>query len=777
MTGDRPILRALDLRLVPCAVAAWLVTWLGLNVSPTTSYVLAGIAGVAVLPAMRWRAPAGAQLALVSGVAAAAALAVGLRVGARDASPLIELAAHHASVGVTAVVADDPHPIQSAIAGPPEVAVPVRLQAATGAGRRWRLSGSALVLAPAATWAGLLPSQRFTAYGRLLPPRGGDLTVAVLSARGPPREVTAPSLLQRAAGGLRAGLRRACGRLPAGARGLLPGLVDGDVSGISPSLTASFRATGLTHLTAVSGANCTIISGAVLFLLRGLRVGPRTSAVCAGLALAGFVVLARPSPSVLRAAVMGSLALIALATGRPRAALPGLAATVLVLMFVSPDLGSSPGFAMSALATAGLLLLAPAWARTLRGWRVPGGLAEALAIATAAHLASAPLIAAISGQVSVVSIPANVLAEPAVAPATVLGVAAAVVAPASASAAAGLAWVAGWPARWIVGVAVHGAALPDAVLTWPTGTGGALLLAVSFAALLLLLRWRASRRITVAALVGSTLVLLMVRLVAPGWPPSDWVLLACDVGQGDGLILNAGGGDVVVVDTGLQPGPIAGCLRAVHAHRVRLLIASHLDADHVDGVPGVFAGRRVDAVVTGPLRDPAAGWAALSAAASDDGLGVTQLSAPHTWRFGGLTLEVLGPTHVAHGTESDPNNSTLVIRATVGGERILLTGDAGPEEQHDLVSSGADLRADVLKVPHHGSAHFDPAFLAATGARLAVISVGAHNDYGQPAPPLLAALRKAGMRIDRTDQEGSVAVCLRSGSLSVSTHHSRAPPG
>ncbi len=769
-------MNGIDVRLAPAAVAVWLITWLGLNVAPATSFVLAGFCGVGALIAWLTRTPLGYALALVAGAAAAAALAIGWRVAARDASPLMDLARHHGSARLTVVVAGDPHPIASAIPGQREVAVPVTLRSATAAGRRWRLSGSGLVLAPLDSWGALLPSQRLVADGRLLPPRGGDLTVAVLSARSPPLDVSAPSRLQRLAGGLRAGLRRAVAGLPDGPRGLLPGLVDGDTSGLSPALTADFQTTGLTHLTAVSGANCSIVAGAVLFLLRWLRAGPRTSAVCAGMALIGFVILARPSPSVLRAAVMGALALVALATGRPRAAVPGLAATVLALMFVSPALAADPGFAMSALATAALLLVAPAWARRLRSWHVPAGLAEALAIATAAHVASAPLVAAISGQVSLVSIPANVLTEPAVAPATVLGVLVAMVAPISLGAATGIAWIAGWPARWIVAVAQHGAAMPDAVLRWPQGMGGALLLAAVIGATVWLLWWRPTRRVAGAGMVGAALVVVPVQLVAPGWPPPGWRFVACDVGQGDGLVLNAGGGNVVVVDAGLQSPSIDDCLRTLHARRVRLLLASHLDADHVDGAPGVFDGRRVDAVATGPVRSPPTGWATLSAAAAGHGLTVQQWVAGQRWRFGDVRLEVLAPTRASHGTTSDSNNSSLIVRATVGGQRILLTGDAAPEEQHALVRSGVDLRADVLKVPHHGSEYFDQGFLAATGARLAVISVGAHNDYGQPAPTLLAALRGLGMRVKRTDEEGSIATCSVRRVQSVSSHRARASP-
>jgi len=127
--------------------------------------------------------------------------------------------------------------------------VRARVTEVSAAGRTYSLGGGILVLATDARWRDLLPSQPLRAAGRLSAPRGGDLTVAVLSARGPPGDVGRPSLLQRVAGHLRAGLRRACRGLPARERGLLPGLVVGDTAGLDPALAQEFRATGLTHVT------------------------------------------------------------------------------------------------------------------------------------------------------------------------------------------------------------------------------------------------------------------------------------------------------------------------------------------------------------------------------------------------------------------------------------------------------------------------------------------------------------------------------------------------
>ena len=765
-----PAAPVIDLRLVPAALAGWLVTWLGLVVPPGASLGLAVAAGVgtAIAVLSPWRA--GPALVLALGCVAASAAAVGVQVAARDASPLAGLARDRQDARLRVVVADDPKPVTGGPGGQHRVALPARVTEVSAGERHWRLSGRVLVLAPAAGWSTLLPSQHLTVEGRVLSPLSGDLTVAAVAARGPPQDVGRPSLLQRAAGRLRYGLRDAAHSLPDGPRGLLPGLVVGDISRLDPALEADFRTTGLTHLVAVSGANCAIVAGAVLLLLRALRAGPRTSAVAAGLALVGFVVLARPSPSVLRAAAMGGLALAALATGRARAGLPALAAVVLGLVLVSPGLARSAGFAMSVVATGALLLVAPAWAASLRARGVPALLAEAVAVPAAAHLATAPLIAAVSGRVSLIAIPANLLAAPAVAPATVLGVLAAVTAPLSGGLAAACAWLAGWPVRWIVAVAERGARVPDAALGWPAGARGAVLLAVACYGGALLARSRAARRMALAASLGAALVAVPVRVVAPGWPPAGWLFVACDVGQGDGLVLDAGPGAAVVVDTGPDPVLADGCLRRLHISRIPLLVITHLHADHIGGLAGTLRGRSVGAIVTGPLDEPTPAWHDLVAAAAHQGLTVGQPAVGHAWQVGAVRLQVLGPDIAYHGTRSDPNNSSLVLRATVGGYRVLLAGDAEIAAQRALLRSGLDLHADVLKVPHHGSAYSEPDFLAAIGARVGVISVGAGNDYGLPAQVLLSTLDHLGMHVLRTDRDGDVAFCVQQGKLVVATH-------
>ena len=472
--------------------------------------------------------------------------------------------------------------------------------------------------------------------------------------------------MQRAAEVLRAGLRRAVEPLPEAERGLLPGLVVGDTSALQPEVRDDFRTVGLTHLTAVSGTNVAIVTGAVLLLARRLRVGLRARPVLAALALAGFVVLARPSPSVLRAGVMGLVALVALGSGGRAVAMPALATAVLALVLVDPDLAAAPGFALSVLATSGLLLLAPGWREALAR-RLPGWLADALAVPAAAQVVCGPVVVALSAQLGLLSVPANLLAVPAVAPATVTGVVAALLAPVWLPAAQAVAWVGWLPTTWLVRLADAGAAFPGAAVPWPAGARGAVLLAVLTLVLALAVRRRRWRRVLAAGTAGAVAAAAGLTLLRPSWPPADWVAVVCDVGQGDALVLAAGTGTAVVVDAGPEPAVVDRCLRRLHVDRVPLVLLTHLHADHVDGLPGVLDGREVGAVQVGPLQDPPEQAAEVRRQVDAAGVPLTTPALGERRRLPRGSWTVLAPTRAYRGTSSDPNNSSLVLLVEVGG--------------------------------------------------------------------------------------------------------------
>ncbi|HEX6684471.1 MAG TPA: ComEC/Rec2 family competence protein [Candidatus Limnocylindrales bacterium] len=777
MTGHPAAGRLADLRLVPVGLGCWAAALASLHLGLRVGLLAGGAATLAVaiaaVLAPRWR---WVLLSALVGLALGS-LATAARQAGGESAEVRSLVSARAQARVVLTVGDDPRPVRGTAGRAPIWVVPARL---TSVDDRLRVDVRVLVLATDDGWRSLLPGQRVAAIVRFGQSRGGDLNAAVLSASSAPEPLGRPPWVQRAAATLRTGLQRACEPLDDRPGGLLPGLVVGDTSRLPPTLEQQFRDVGLTHLTAVSGSNVAIVVGMVVFAGGWCRLGPRAKAALAVAAIAGFVILVRPSPSVLRAAAMGTVGLLALASGRSRAALPALAATVTVLLVIDPELAGDAGFALSVLATGGLLLIAPRMRDGLRRRGVPAGVAEALAVPASAQLACAPVVAGLSGSISLVAVPANLLAVPAIAPATLIGVATAALSPVWPGAAEFTAWVGGWPAWWLVRIAEVGSGIPAGSVAWPAGVPGALLLTGLVLVLLAGVRFRAVRVGVVVVAVASAVTVVPVGMVLPGWPPPGWLVVACDVGQGDAIALRAGARAAVVVDTGPRPEGLARCLDDLEISGVPLAFLTHFHIDHTGGLDALLK-RRPGRLVVPSFPEPAAGRAAVLRAASAAAVPVTEAQTQtqsqsqsqsqsdgvpvggssggdgSAWTVGEVNLRVLSTGRLS-GTRSDPNNNSLILTATVDGVSVLLMGDAETEQQA-LVRTPP---VHVLKVAHHGSSYQDTALLDSLRPAVALVSVGAGNDYGHPNEHLLARLRANGARVCRTDRDGDVAV-IRAG--------------
>jgi competence protein ComEC len=744
-----------DLRAPVLGAVAWAAALVALGVPAAFAGLLLAAGAVAV--AARWRRglPTGTHVGWLV-VAAAVATSALLQIESVGSTPATELAAQEAAVRGVLVVRSDP--VRGSGRRAPYVHFRATLLEVSGRGRATRLRAPVVVVADT-RWAGLRLDSRLRFSGRLAPADGDDLAALVI-ARGPPVRLAGPSPLLAAVDRLRAGIREAVADQPPGPRALVPALVDGDDGGLAQDVSADFRAAGLTHLLAVSGTNLTLIVGFLLVLARWCGVRARGLVVVGVLGVVGFVLLARTEPSVLRAAVMGSVALVGMGVhGRARGS-RALGVAVVVLLLVDPWLARSIGFALSVCATAGILLLGPPWRDALLRW-LPRWAAEAVAVPLAAQLACTPLVAAISGQVSLVAVAANMAVAWAVGPATVLGLLGGVLALGWGPLGRLVATPAGWCAGWIIAVARTSAGLPLAALSWAPGWISLTVLTVLCAALALGLAAALARRTLTLGTLGVLLVVMLVPLPTPGWPPAGWVMVACDVGQGDGLVLNIGRGSAVVVDAGPEPGLMDRCLDRLGVRAVPLVVISHFHADHVDGLPGVFAGRRVGLVETSPVPDPEGGARLVAEVASRAGVPVRVVGYGETTTIGPLRWQVLGPVRTSYpDSGSPPNDASVVMLVEVRGVRLLLMGDEERPSQADLRRTTTGLRADVLKVAHHGSSKQDEELVRQLGARLAVISVGVDNDYGHPAPSTLHLLHDAGMQVHRTDLDGDVAVVV-----------------
>ena len=501
-TGTGP---GTDLRLVPAVGAALATAWLvtgparGASPGPVAGAVLVVLVVLAVLgavaPACRSRV-AGA-VGRARGVAAHVVLAgvcvvavcVGAGVQTARQAPLAGAAADGALAQLSGRVVSEPRP------------------AVFGEGSRWVLAVGTVTARGATT--GTTGQVEVTAPGapprfgavvevtsvlREVPP--GDGVLARTTAAAPVAEQEPPGAVLRATHTLRSALLDVTGPLSPQARGLVPGVAVGDTSRLPPDLDDAMRTTSLTHITAVSGGHFAIVVATLTALCALLRA-PRWLRVVAVAAVAlAFVALVRPEPSVLRAAWTCAFALLGLALGRPSAGLPALAGAATLLLVVDPWLARSYGFVLSCAATAGLVLLAGPLARRLAPW-TGRPLAFGLAVPWAAQAACGPVLVLLDPRVPLMSVPANLLAAPALVPATVLGLLATLLAPWAPAVAHAIAWLAGGATAWIAAVARTFAGLPGAGLPWPAGIGGALALAL---------------------VTGAGLALVLRRPPGDGWP-------------------------------------------------------------------------------------------------------------------------------------------------------------------------------------------------------------------------------------------------------------------
>jgi competence protein ComEC len=760
---ERP---APDLRAFVLALMAW-AGGLGGFLLPPWVVGTALATGAAVLVA-RWRQGRPVVVGLAWLIAATAVSgAAMLRVEAVARSPMAVLAEERAFVSALVRVTSDPLVREGRYA--PFTLVRATTVEVTGRGDTHAGRVPVLVIGDE-NWRDVELGSLVRVEGRAAPSDGADLA-AVISGRRPPVEVAPAGEVLDAAAAVRHGIRHAVADAGPGERTLVPALVVGDDQGMPEEVVTAFQASGLTHLLAVSGTNLTLVVGFLLIVARWAGVRARGLVVVGMLGVTGFVLLARTEPSVVRAAAMGTVALIGMGSNGREKGVRALGVAVLLLLLLDPWMALSIGFVLSALATAGILFLAPPWRDALMTW-MPRWLAEATAVPLAAQLACTPVVAAISDQVSLVAVVANMVVAPAVGPATVLGLAGGLLVLLVEPLGVLLGRVAGLCAWWIIEVAERSAAMPTAAVSWSSGATSITLLSLICLGLAFVMPRVLGRRGWAVVLTGLMLLAVVRPLPTPGWPPEGWLMVACDVGQGDGLVLNAGAGTALVVDVGPDPLAIDRCLDRLGVERLAAVVLTHFHEDHVAGLPAVLEERPPDEVVVTAFADPVSGAESVVRWAEAAGVPVRVPAYGEVRRLGSLTWQVVGPsgrfaTGAAVSKGSSANNASVAMLVEVEGIRILLTGDMEPEAQKAMRRALPSLRVDVLKVPHHGSRYQDPDFLTGLSARVAIVSAGIDNDYGHPAAETLELLEGSGALVRRTDESGDVAVVVREGQLTV----------
>ncbi|NEN06501.1 MBL fold metallo-hydrolase [Diaminobutyricibacter tongyongensis] len=759
-----------DLRLVVPAAAGWLAALALVFVPHAAASVAFGAWSLAV--------------ALCAG----AVLWSGTRAAWRVAGLSVVAVALLATVIAVEAPARTPPSLEAAAKGGRQTVLDVRLDAAPrpvtggeGALARWRFVGTAVravegydavtMSVPVVVFAtcdGASLSRvgfgdTVSVRGRVRSTEAGDRAAYLVSStEAPTLRAGAPFWLSWT-DGLRSSFSAAAAQLPGEGGGLLPGLSIGDVSAVGAELDAAMKTSALSHVTAVSGSNCALVTALAFAGAASAGVGRRRRAAIAVVALAAFVVLVTPDSSVVRAAIMSTIVLCSLAGGRPSRGLPALGLAVLVLLLLDPWKAVDFGFALSVLATGGLLLLAGPLTAALSRW-MPAKLAMIIAIPLAAQLACQPVLILLDATLPLYGVAANVLIEPAVPVATILGLASCLLLPVVPVVGQALSWLAWLPSEWIARVALTVDQLPASRLPWVGGGVGLVLAAVVLVLVCIRVASPAGRRsawlsvVATIGLIGGVGVyagsLAGVGLGDRQALPADWQIAACDVGQGDAVLVRDGDRHALV-DVGRHPEPIGACLDRFGIDTLDLLVLTHFDIDHAGGLAAVVG--RVDRAIVGRAVKP--GDEAALDSLRRGGAVVEQGTTDLSGRLGGLAWSILWPT--GGGAVDDlpsGNEGSVTVEFEGRGIRSIFLGDLGERPQDALLATGRVRPVDVVKVAHHGSADQSPGLYERLDAQIGLISVGANNGYGHPTRSLLDLLARCGTSAPRTDRQGLLVV-------------------
>ena len=541
---------------------------------------------------------------------------------------------------------------------------------------------------------------------------------------------------------------------PTDAGSLIPGLVLGDTSLQSPLFIKQMRRVGLSHLTAVSGANFALVATFLLWFLQYFIKRLRLRLYLVFFVLLIFIFLVRPTPSVLRAAVMTAVVLIAKVLGDKSFGIPSLGCAISLLVLIDPFQAIDPGFALSVLATAGILLLPQYLNSKLERYIKIPWILDAILIPVSATIFCFPVIILLSNQFSLATIPANILVAPVIAPITILGFIAAILSPAAGFISHSIILIITPLASWIVWVCEQMNKFSVVVFN----QSGAFSVIFLILAILSLTR---KRIITIFVLTIFGLQLFLASFI---WPGPGWQIANCDVGQGDGLVVNLGRGSGLVIDTGPDPEKIDRCLHQLKIKKIPLLVLTHFHADHVGGVSSVVKGRDIGEVwISNNLQPEQSSKLVMNLLS---GIKTRTVKAGDNFAFAAnaLSIKVLWPNATGQDFQSLPgdgseiNNSSIALLIKTRDLSLFTAGDIEPPVQEIITNFGDLTPVDVLKVSHHGSSYQYLPMLDLLKPKLALISVGTGNRYGHPSSDLITQLQDRQISVWRTDQSGGLAL-------------------
>ncbi|MGH8248286.1 MAG: DNA internalization-related competence protein ComEC/Rec2, partial [Gammaproteobacteria bacterium] len=582
------------------------------------------------------------------------------------------------------------------------------------------------------------------------------------------------------------GLERA---LPEPEASLAAGILFGDRGTLPRDLKDDMNETGTSHLVAVSGQNVILLASALMAGMTWM-LGRRPAAWIAIAGILAYSSLVGFEPSVFRAAVMGCLYVASMAIGRQNAAAITITIAAAAICALDPQVVHDISFQLSFAATAGIILLAPILNKAIEsalnarpGTRdVPAGraLIDVACMTIAATAFTLPITLINFDRVSLSAPVANLFVVPAFVAIAFTSAMAAVIALIVPGAAGLAGWLAWPPAAYMLGTVRFFADLPFASV--PFGWFGIVGAAIYYTVLLGAIRVVSALHFTatesppvdprvavrsrplipalpMAALVGLAAVLVWLAVTQP--QPGRLSVAVLDVGQGDAILIETPSGQHVLVDGGPSPDAIKAALGrnlAFYERRIDLIVLTHPQADHVNGLTSVLDQYSIGAVLARPGAADGEPYEAWTESLSRHEITLIAALRGQTVDLGdGAEISVIGPTTLPPNKTSNPNDASIVLRLTMGEFSMLLAGDIEREAEEELLASGTNLYSTVLKIAHHGSRTSSTApFVARVQPSIDIISVGAENPFGHPAPDVLDRLEND--LILRTDEHGDITI-------------------
>ena len=564
--------------------------------------------------------------------------------------------------------------------------------------------------------------------------------------------------------------------LPAQQAGLLSGMLIGYREGLPKEVQQAFSDAGLTHIMAVSGANIAFIAAPLAFIFKRLRVRRRIANAVIIAVLVMFVFVTGFSPSVMRALVMAVAALAGQMLWRESDVLTNLSLAFTVLLAYNPYNLFDAGFQLSFTATSGIILFYKSIRNLLNFKLLPAFIADMAAVTLAAQIGVMPVTAWCFNKVSIISIFSNLVVLPVVELITVIGAVMAVVGQAGIIFSQLVGYVNCTLLSFVLYVTKLSADIPFGVLRVPTPPIFDVIF--YYIAILFFLWYKPLYRIKpgIWAYAGVFSLVTAVMLVS-ALIPARLEVVFLDVGEGDSIFIRTPAGKTALIDGGGSTdktgnGPDVGetvvipFLLDTGINRLDLVIATHPHDDHIRGLIPVLRDFGAEGFLI-PSSPAKSGFKELLDISADRRIKTYECKAGDRIRLDAQTrLDVLFPTGGLDITGETLNNSSIVLKLLYGDTSVLLMGDAGADVERHLLDSGADVRADVLKIAHHGSSSSTKRdFLEAVKPYAAVISVG-RNNFGHPSPLVLEELESMGIRAFRTDRDGALTLLSDGKSIS-----------